>query len=707
LRSGGLICKDETMTNAAASANAHALFTFKGMLTKFMRMLFPLEFRLDSLANTGAILPFHYPLVAGEMIYLPESVAQIGNEALARDYYVLTAAHLAARHEFGSFEFRLADIPGFEERGETGVEALDGYVEAFDDPALAGALLRLCESARVDAELARRYRGLAPRLRRMNTSLAEMLRPEALSTILVKAALDAGSNAGPADGFNRRARGFFEELREPGTNVTRSALVAGAMYQWLQALIAAARAAGVTDALGERADQVRNDLIGNLNRPAGDAGDALGEGADQDGGGETDQLVQMESSGRHSKGKGGRPLTPEELRKLIEQGAQLKPSESSGDAEGDGMYLTQLSNKDVQELEQLREQLGEVSTMPGAGRLVLGRTRSQDSYYAYDEWDYVAADYRRNWCRLREIRVEGDGGDFFEATLLRYAELLPQVRRNFQRIRPASYRMVRGLEDGDEIDLERTIESRVARRMGEVPDNRVYKARKKEARDVATLFLLDMSASTDEPIHREPPRYGQQDDDNDDWTRTWQRRPQQPQRPRRIIDVNKEALVIMAQALEEIGDSYAIMGFSGHGRDNVEFYVIKEFDNELTDEVKARVGAVEPKRSTRMGTAIRHVREKFKDVASRAKHVMLLSDGFPQDFDYGHDRRSNAYGIQDTMVALKELEMAGVLPFCITVDRTGHDYLRQMCSASRYLVIEDITSLPRQLPKIYEQVVRW
>ena len=86
----------------------------------------------------------------------------------------------------------------------------------------------------------------------------------------------------------------------------------------------------------------------------------------------------------------------------------------------------------------------------------------------------------------------------------------------------------------------------------------------------------------------------------------------------------------MAQALEEIGDAYAIMGFSGHGRDNVEFYVIKEFDRELSDEVKARVGAVEPKRSTRMGTAIRHAREKFKDVSSRAKHVILLSDGFPR-----------------------------------------------------------------------------
>jgi nitric oxide reductase NorD protein len=415
----------------------------------------------------------------------------------------------------------------------------------------------------------------------------------------------------------------------------------------------------------------------------------------------------MESARSKSKGKGGRPLTPEQVRKLLEMGAQLKPAQANGGAEGEGMYLTNLLGKDSQELDQLREQLGEIGTIPGGGRLMIGRSRSQDSYYAYDEWDYLTADYRRNWCRLREILLDGDNGDFFAATLERYSEVLPQVRRHFQKIRPASYRMVRGLEDGDEIDVDRTIEARVARRMGEIPDGRVYKARKKEARDVATLFLLDMSASTDEPIHRESKKYSDNDDDTDDWMKAWQRRPQVAQRPRRIIDVNKEALVIMAQALEEIGDTYAIMGFSGHGRDNVEFYVIKEFDNELSDEVKARVGAIEPKRSTRMGAAIRHVREKFKDVASRSRHAILLSDGFPQDFDYGHDRRSNAYGIQDTMVALKELEMAGVLPFCITVDRTGHDYLRQMCAPSRYLVIDDIVSLPRQLPKIYEQVVRW
>ena len=141
------------MPTENTSSNEHALYMVKGMLTKFMRMLFPVEFRLDSLPNTGAILPFHYPLMPGEMIYLPETVSSVGGAAMARDYYVLTAAHLAGRHEFGTFGFRLADMPGFEDRAEVGLEAIDSYVSSFEDPALAGALLRLCESTRVDAEL--------------------------------------------------------------------------------------------------------------------------------------------------------------------------------------------------------------------------------------------------------------------------------------------------------------------------------------------------------------------------------------------------------------------------------------------------------------------------------------------------------------------------------------------------------------------------
>jgi nitric oxide reductase activation protein len=164
-----------------------------------------------------------------------------------------------------------------------------------------------------------------------------------------------------------------------------------------------------------------------------------------------------------------------------------------------------------------------------------------------------------------------------------------------------------------------------------------------------------------------------------------------------VIDIQKEALVIMAQALEEIGDLYAIYGFSGHGRDRVEFFDVKSFEEPLTLSVRARIGAIEPQRSTRMGAAIRQAIAKLRVQPSRARHLLLLSDGFPQDFDYGDDRRSNLYGLRDTTMALREAERSGIATFCITVDRAGNDYLREMCDEKNYLVIDDIRALPREL----------
>ena len=107
-----------------------------------------------------------------------------------------------------------------------------------------------------------------------------------------------------------------------------------------------------------------------------------------------------------------------------------------------------------------------------------------------------------------------------------------------------------------------------------------------------------------------------------------------------------------------------------------------------------------------MGAPLRHSVRKMADVRTQARYLILISDGFPQDLDYGEDRRSYDYGISDTAIALREVEAARIRPFCITVDLAGHDYLRQMCDPQRYMVIENVGDLPRELPKIYQQLVR-
>jgi nitric oxide reductase activation protein len=168
-----------------------------------------------------------------------------------------------------------------------------------------------------------------------------------------------------------------------------------------------------------------------------------------------------------------------------------------------------------------------------------------------------------------------------------------------------------------------------------------------------------------------------------------------------VIDVAKDALALMCQALQRLGDSCAIYGFSGDGRERVEFHVAKDFDDKLSATTWAALAAMEPLRSTRMGPAIRHAVTKLLHQAAHMKVLIIVSDGYPQDHDYGPDRKDDNYGIEDTACALREDERAGVIAFCVTIDPAGHDYLRRMCAESHYLVIDDVMALPRELTKVY------
>lgn len=309
--------------------------------------------------------------------------------------------------------------------------------------------------------------------------------------------------------------------------------------------------------------------------------------------------------------------------------------------------------------------------------------------YLYDEWDYEIEDYRPRWCELREVPLLGDEGAFFARTVATYAPLIPQIKQEFQRLRPRRYRQVKGVEEGEEIDLDSLVAARVDMLAGVAPSSKLYAARQLIERDVAVLFLLDVSASTAARVPGE----------------TTPGTLSAGRKDRRIIDVIKESVVLLAIALEEIGDMYAIYGFSSSGRYDVSVYPVKSFQEALATAIQGRIGGLTPRGSTRMGTAVRHATRKLKEVRSRVKLLVLLSDGDPEDTGYGKPVVPPRYGLRDTMMALREAERSGILSFCLTVDQGGHDYLREMCAPSRYLVIGDITTLPTELPKIYQRYI--
>ncbi len=663
-----------------ASPTAAELQEVRGWLAKYLHMLAGSPFSVRCTSTVSLRPRFEDQPLEGE-VELPERIDWFPTFEDNVRLYQWLAVQLAGRWEHGTY----AGAENGELDWQRALAQSEPRMQLAEWFSLAEGYRVACASARSYPAWAAEQEALARALLRLWHERGENVRVswfDRLLAWLLSGEPPAAAPAGLGDVVKVVARAL-EPLRHPGASADTALALAQVLAQsfapQVQSAVVVEESAGETPPYLLVADLLEGEEMPPL--PGGSTGEA-------------DAAAPAETAGADKQWSvddavpdaAGQPLSPEALQALLERGADLHLQQGKADAVASlGFYISDLLGKlPLEQRERLRRLLAQEQPTQSPRRFLDRRVRGAEFFY--DEWDYLIQDYRRQWCRLVELPVEGDSGEFFIRTIEEYAGLLPQVRREFQKVRADQYRFVRGLESGEEIDLNAVVEARSDLRARRTPSSKLYRARQREERDVATLFLVDLSASTDEPA--EPS------------ASLAQKRP-----PRRIIDIAKEALVLMAAALEEIGDAYAIYGFSGHGRQNVEFYLVKSFRESLSSAVKGRIGALEPKRSTRMGAAVRHAVEKMAAVSARSRHLILLSDGFPQDFDYGQDRRSNTYGLRDTTMALKECEAAGIVPFCVTVDRAGHDYLREMCPSSRYLVIDDIPSLPRELPKIYQRVV--
>ncbi|ETW92487.1 MAG: hypothetical protein ETSY1_43395 [Candidatus Entotheonella factor] len=282
--------------------------------------------------------------------------------------------------------------------------------------------------------------------------------------------------------------------------------------------------------------------------------------------------------------------------------------------------------------------------------------------YAYDEWDFYAAAYRPRWCLIKEDILEEGDPTFYNEALLQHHALLSHIKRQFERIMPERFRKTYRLVDGEDVDLNAAIEAWADLRMHVPPDDKVYWRRHRIQRDVAVVFLLDMSASTAEPIYVGNASPDEQNAPHAAATyATWRRHRDARSRSdfKRIIDIAKESTALLTQALESIGDTYGIYGFSGYGRENVEFYVIKDLTERFGERTKRRIDKISPLHATRMGPAIRHAITKLEQQSASTKILFLLSDGRPQDRGYSRKGAEKEYAVQDTHMALLEAKQKG------------------------------------------------
>jgi hypothetical protein len=320
---------------------------------------------------------------------------------------------------------------------------------------------------------------------------------------------------------------------------------------------------------------------------------------------------------------------------------------------------------DGERLSELFDQLQDVIAEMEAEK------RLRRSVY-YDEWDTKLDDYRKDWCRVREMDMAETSQVFYNRTVSDNYGLVSLLRRYFGLLRPDRVQRYFREERGDDIDFDAVIEAIVERHIGITPSDRVYIRREKNLRDVSVAFLLDMSYSTGDELPS----------------------------GKRIIDIEREGMVLMAEALESIGDQWAVYGFSSHYRDKVDFHVVHDFDERFGSAAKMRFESIRPMAQTRLGAAIRHASSILAKRPSRIRLLILLSDGRPYDIDYG----DADYAVEDTRRALWEGRRKGVNSFCITVDKKSRDYLPYMYGEANYTLIDNIETLPARLPLIYKRL---
>lgn len=637
----------------------------------------------------------------GRHLYLPERVSQGDARTNFLVYRVLTARN-AGFLEFGTLALDLSAVPGEWPHPREGELEIERMLRGFSNTSLARDLFRVLEGARVERRVRAEYPGVA----RDMDALAEAWRPtrpsldglapaEQAVEYLARAALGLARPTlpdAPAQAAAEAGLGAIDAVLAPGATVETTVAALRLAFDPIYGLLARAEPSG----------QPRPPQGGEGPSGPGERGDGSGPesppppGRDRDL--DRDELEyrpaaadpmggdlrteRMDGPDREVESKAEQLLAAlrarDELADLAELRRQVRREVDGLTYEEMADFLERMPapSGPMQETDDRVErpnlpvgdttgQALEADAEPGVVRLL------------YPEWDLGIEDYKPRWVRLTEYRLQPGNLSFVEDVRRRHGALIGRIRRSFEALRPEEIRRLKGVPDGDEIDLDRVVENHVERKAGGSPTDRLYVRHIRDERDVAVAFLVDMSSSTNELANG----FGQ-----------------------RIIDVEKEALVLIAEAVQAIGDQAAIYGFSGYGREAVAFYVAKDFGDPWDARVAERIGRISWKMENRDGAAIRHCTRKLAAQPSRVKLLILLSDGKP--LDCGCDQYSDRYAQEDTRVALLEARQQGIHPFCITVDVRASDYMTRMYGEGGYTVIDRVETLPVRLPQIYRRLTR-
>ncbi len=303
-----------------------------------------------------------------------------------------------------------------------------------------------------------------------------------------------------------------------------------------------------------------------------------------------------------------------------------------------------------------------------------GKEPLSDPFH-YSEWDYQIQLERPAWATVLEKRAKSGDLTIIDGITAQYKREIHRMKFLLDAMQPQGVQRIRRLEDGDEIDINAAIASFTDIRLGNQPDPRIMMRSVRKTRDFSILVLLDLSESTNEKV---------QDQEYS------------------VRELTQQACVLLADAINKVGDPFAIHGFCSDGRHDVEYYRFKDFDQHWDEVPKAKLAGMTGQLSTRMGAAIRHAGHHLQLQRSAKKLLIVITDGEPADVDV----RDPQYLRYDTKKAVEEVAKFGVTTYCMSLDPRADNYVSRIFGQKNYMVVDHVQRLPEKLPLLYAGLTR-
>ncbi|HYA76540.1 MAG TPA: VWA domain-containing protein [Burkholderiaceae bacterium] len=298
-----------------------------------------------------------------------------------------------------------------------------------------------------------------------------------------------------------------------------------------------------------------------------------------------------------------------------------------------------------------------------------GKEPAPDPHH-YPEWDYQIQVERPHWVTVLEQRAPAGEVATIDAVVARYKPIVGRLKRLIEALQPQGVQRLRRLEEGDEIDLNAAINALIQIRKHDQPDTRIMMRNVRRQRDLAVLLLIDLSQSTSDKV-----RGSEQT----------------------VLELARDACALLADAMQKIGDPFAIHGFSSDGRHEVRYTRFKDFELPYDAHAKSRLAAMSSGMSTRMGAAMRHAGAILQRCPQSRKLLLVLTDGEPADIDV----RDPQYLRHDARKAVEALGRCGITSYCLSLDPHADQYVARIFGARNYRVLDRVERLPEQLPALY------